>query len=58
MERSPQAIRLLKKSFHAGLWIQLQRDLRNLTGIYGTDELQEGMNAFLEKRSPDYSRFR
>lgn len=58
LQRSPQAIRLLKKSFHAGLLSQLQKDLKNLAPIYGTAELQEGMNAFLEKRSPDYSKFR
>ncbi len=58
LQRSPQAIRLLKKSLHAGLEAQLQKDLKNLAGIYGTAELQEGMNAFLEKRSPNFSKFR
>lgn len=58
LERSPQAIRLLKKSLHSDLFHQLQKDLLYLGKIYGTEELQEGMNAFLEKRPPDFSRFR
>ncbi len=58
LARSPQSLRLIKKSFHDGLFARLKKDLTALAGIYGSPELAEGMGAFLEKRPPDFSRFR
>jgi len=57
---SPLALRLLKASFNA--------DIDGLTGIqqlagdatllfYMSEEAQEGRNAYLEKRDPDFSKF-
>jgi naphthoate synthase len=60
LEKSPTAIRFLKASFIAdtdGL-----AGLQELAGYatalyYTTDEAQEGKEAFLDKRAPDFSRF-
>jgi naphthoate synthase len=57
---SPFALRLLKASFNAaedGLAgvQQLAHDANLL--FYGSEEAQEGRNAYREKRSPDFSRF-
>ena len=60
LEKSPLALRFLKAAFNA--------DTDGLAGIqelagdatllyYMTEEGQEGKNAFLEKRKPDFSRF-
>ncbi len=60
LEKSPIALRFLKSAFNA--------DTDGLAGIqelagdatmlyYMTEEGQEGRNAFLEKREPDFSRF-
>ncbi|MDI3299678.1 MAG: 1,4-dihydroxy-2-naphthoyl-CoA synthase [Bacillota bacterium] len=60
LAKSPTAIRLLKAAFNAdtdglaGLQ-QLAGDATML--FYMTEEAQEGRNAFLEKRAPDFSRF-
>src|SRR6059036_1190943 len=57
---SPFALRLLKASFHAaedglaGLQ-QLAHDTNLL--FYGSDEAQEGRDAYREKRTPDFSQF-
>ena len=57
---SPTAIRFLKSAFLVatdGL-AGLQEFAGNATGLYyTTDEAHEGSQAFLEKRTPDYSRF-
>jgi naphthoate synthase len=60
LEMSPLALRMLKASFHA--------DTDGLAGVqqlagdstllfYLSEEAQEGRNAYVEKRSPDFSRF-
>ncbi|HVS28940.1 MAG TPA: 1,4-dihydroxy-2-naphthoyl-CoA synthase [Solirubrobacteraceae bacterium] len=57
---SPFALRLLKASFNAeedglaGIQ-QLAHDANLL--FYGSDEAQEGRDAYTQKREPDYSRF-
>ena len=60
LELSPFALRLLKASFNAaedGLTgiQQLAHDANLL--FYGSEEAQEGRNAYREKRTPDFSRF-
>jgi naphthoate synthase len=60
LELSPFALRLLKASFHAsedgyaGLQ-QLAHDANLL--FYGSEEAQEGRDAYREKRPPDFSKF-
>ena len=60
LERSPFALRLLKASFHAhedgfaGIQ-QLAHDANLL--FYGSEEAQEGRDAYKEKRAPDFSAF-
>lgn len=57
---SPFALRLVKASFnahedgYAGIQ-QLAHDANLL--LYGSEEAREGRTAFLEKRTPDFSRF-
>ena len=61
LEKSPTALKMLKYSFNA--------DSENISGInkmalgslamyYDTDEALEGKNAFIEKRAPDFRKFR
>jgi len=60
LARSPFALRLLKASFNAsedglaGIQ-QLAHDTNLL--FYGSEEAQEGRDAYREKRAPDFSRF-
>ena len=60
LQHSPFALRLLKTSFHAhedgfaGIQ-QLAHDANLL--FYGSEEAQEGRDAYKEKRRPDFSRF-
>jgi naphthoate synthase len=60
LQLSPTALRLLKSAFNAetdGL-AGIQELAGNATALYyTTEEAQEGRDAFLEKRSPDFSRF-
>jgi naphthoate synthase len=57
---SPTALRVLKAAFNAdtdGL-AGVQELAGNATALfYMTPEAQEGRNAFLEKRSPDFGKF-
>lgn len=61
LSNSPMAIRCLKAAFNADC--DGQAGLQELAGnatlmFYMTEEGQEGRNAFLEKRKPDFSRFK
>ncbi len=60
LSRSPLAIRMIKRGLNAEL--DGQRGLMELAGdatmlYYLMDEAQEGRNAFLEKRDPDFEQF-
>ncbi|MBU6427569.1 MAG: 1,4-dihydroxy-2-naphthoyl-CoA synthase [Cyanobacteria bacterium REEB65] len=60
LEHSPLALRCLKASFNAGT--DGQAGIQELAGnatllYYMSEEAQEGRNAFLERRKPDYDRF-
>jgi naphthoate synthase len=61
LQHSPTAIRLLKASFNTDC--DGQAGLQELAGnatllFYLTDEGKEGKNAFLEKRKPNFKKFR
>jgi len=60
LRNSPLALRLLKSAFNAD--IDGQTGLQELAGnatmlYYMSKESQEGRNAFVEKREPDFSKF-
>lgn len=60
MRRSPFAIRMIKRALNAEL--DGQAGLMEFAGdatlmYYLTDEAQEGKNAFLEKRDPDFDQY-
>ncbi len=60
MKRSPLALRMIKASLNAEL--DGQQGIMELAGnatlmYYLTEEAQEGKNAFLEKRDPDFHKF-
>ncbi|MBF6597675.1 MAG: 1,4-dihydroxy-2-naphthoyl-CoA synthase [Fermentimonas sp.] len=60
MKHSPLALRMIKAGLNAEL--DGQAGIQELAGdatmlYYLTEEAQEGKNAFLEKREPDYSKF-
>ncbi len=59
-KRSPMALRMIKLGLNAELdgQIGLQEFAGNATMLYYmTDEAQEGKNAFLEKRDPDFHKY-
>ena len=62
LAKSPIALGAVKASFHADsdniLGIHRMANPFFLNLYYGTDEALEGKNAFMEKRPPDYSKFR
>jgi naphthoate synthase len=60
LEHSPLAMRCLKSSFNAGL--DGQAGIQELAGnatllFYMSEEAQEGRNAYVEKRKPNFTRF-
>jgi len=60
LKKSPMALRCLKAAFNADC--DGQTGLQELAGnatllFYLTEEAQEGRNAFMEKRTPDFSKF-
>ena len=60
VKRSPMAIRMIKRALNAEL--DGQRGLMEFAGdatlmYYLMEEAQEGKNAFLEKRDPDFQKF-
>ena len=60
MQRSPMALRMIKMGLNAEL--DGQAGIQELAGnatlmFYMMDEAQEGKNAFLEKRDPDFKKF-
>lgn len=61
LDKSPLAIRLLKSAFNAD--VDGQAGLQELAGnatllFYMTEEGQEGRNAYVEKRKPNFRRFK
>ncbi|WP_045858913.1 1,4-dihydroxy-2-naphthoyl-CoA synthase [Teredinibacter purpureus] len=61
LQQSPISIRVLKSAFNAGF--DGQAGIQELAGnatmlFYMTEEGQEGRNAYLEKRPPDFSKFK
>ena len=60
LQKSPMAIRCLKAALNADCdgQVGLQELAGNTTMLYYmTEEGQEGKNAFVEKRKPDFSKF-
>ena len=60
MEKSPLAIRLLKSAMNAD--VDGQAGLQELAGnatllFYMTEEGQEGKNAYVEKRKPNFRKY-
>ena len=58
---SPQTLRATKKSLNFEsdeLYASWQHGMELLANIWGTEESLEGMHAFMEKRKPDFQKFR
>jgi naphthoate synthase len=61
LEKSPTALKMLKYAFHAetdGAVGVTHLGIGGLGMFYGTEESVEGRNAFMEKRKPDFAKFR
>ncbi len=61
LEKSPTALKMLKYAFHGetdGVMGISNLGVGGLSMFYETDESLEGKKAFLEKRKPDYAKFR
>jgi naphthoate synthase/2-ketocyclohexanecarboxyl-CoA hydrolase len=61
LDKSPQSLRIAKTSLNFEsdlLYASYQHGIEMLALTYGNEENLEGVNAFLEKRPPDYRKFR
>ena len=62
LDKSPQSIRIAKVALNAGsdqeFYSSFFPTAELLASIYGNAENMEGITAFLEKRKPDYRKFR
>ncbi|MGV3633813.1 MAG: enoyl-CoA hydratase-related protein [Pseudorhodoplanes sp.] len=62
LDKSPQSIRIAKLALNAGsdqdFYASYFPNAELLASIYGNDENMEGIRAFLEKRPPNFRRFR
>jgi dihydroxynaphthoic acid synthetase len=61
LEKSPTALKMLKYSFNAdsaNIHGITQMALGSVAMFYQTEEAMEGRNAFIEKRPPDFRKFR
>lgn len=61
LEKSPVALRLAKMNMNFEsdqLWPSVRHATEVLAFYHATPESKEGMQAFMEKRKPDFSRFR
>ena len=59
--KSPTALKMLKYAFHAetdGVVGVTNLGVGGLSMFYDTEESLEGRNAFMEKRTPEFSKFR
>lgn len=58
-EKSPRAISVVKRVINAGLETNLQQgcqlEIEAFAGCFNTDDQREGMQAFLEKRKPQFT---
>jgi len=61
LAKSPTALKMLKYAFHGetdGVMGISNLGVGGLSMFYETDESLEGKTAFMEKRPPDYAKFR